>query len=109
MNLRTWVSQIYYSFSMLSLLNGVIYIFSARSHTHAEQTSQEVKKAVEQHLKDKERLEHSLPSSIVIGPFSVRVEPVRQALSNKSKALANAILEHLILKLRKQVDHVSRA
>ncbi|XP_076603478.1 dynein axonemal heavy chain 1 [Chaetodon auriga] len=75
-----------------------------KSHTYAEQTSQEVKKEVERHLKDKERLEHSLPSSIIIGPFSVRVEAVRQALSNKCKALANAILEHLILKLRKQVD-----
>lgn len=92
---------------MLSSLNGVIYIFSDRSHTHAEQTSQEVKKEVEQHLKEKERLEHSLPSSIVIGPFFVRVEAVRQALSKKRKALANALLDLLVLKLRKQVDDVS--
>ncbi|XP_078019489.1 dynein axonemal heavy chain 1 [Epinephelus lanceolatus] len=75
-----------------------------KSHTHAEQTSQEVKREVEQHLKDKERLEQSLPSSIVIGPFVVRVEAIRQALSKKRKALANAILDHLVLKLRKQVD-----
>ncbi|XP_044079595.1 dynein axonemal heavy chain 1 isoform X1 [Siniperca chuatsi] len=75
-----------------------------KSHMHAEQTSQEVKKKVEQHLKEKERLEHSLPSSIVIGPFIVRVEAVRQALSNKRKALANALLDQLVLKLRKQVD-----
>ncbi|XP_051269985.1 dynein axonemal heavy chain 1 isoform X2 [Dicentrarchus labrax] len=75
-----------------------------KSHTHAEQTSQEVKKEVEQHLKEKERLEHSLPSSIVIGPYIVRVEAVRLALSNKRKALANAMLNHLVLKLRKQVD-----
>ncbi|XP_049894014.1 dynein axonemal heavy chain 1 [Epinephelus moara] len=75
-----------------------------KSHTHAEQTSQEVKREVEQHLKDKERLEQSLPSSIVIGPFVVRVEAIRQALSKKRKALANAMLDHLVLKLRKQVD-----
>ncbi|KAM9362199.1 LOW QUALITY PROTEIN: dynein axonemal heavy chain 1 [Symphorus nematophorus] len=74
------------------------------SHTQAEQTSQELKKEVEQHLKDKERLENSLPSSIVIGPFIVRVEPVRQALSNKREALAKAVLNHLVVKLRKQVD-----
>lgn len=66
-----------------------------------------MKKEVEQHLKDKERLEHSLPSSIVIGPFYVRVETVRQALSNKRRALAKAFLDHLVLKLRKQVDDVS--
>ncbi|XP_040889376.1 dynein heavy chain 1, axonemal [Toxotes jaculatrix] len=74
------------------------------SHMHAEQTSQEVKKEVEQHLKEKEKIEHSLPSSIVIGPFFVRVEAVRQALSNKRKALAKAVLDRLALKLRKQAD-----
>lgn len=74
---------------------------------HTEQTSQEVKKAVEQHLKEKEKLEQSLPCSIVIGPFFVHVEAVRQALSKKSKALANALLDHLVLKLRQQVDDVS--
>ncbi|GAA6221830.1 dynein heavy chain 1, axonemal-like [Lates japonicus] len=75
------------------------------SHMHAEQTSQEVKKQVEQHLKEKERIEQSLPSSIVIGPFIVRVEAVRQALSSKRKALANTMLAHLALKLRKQIDN----
>lgn len=82
-------------------------IFAASSHMHAEQTSQEVKKQVEQHLKEKERIEQSLPSSIVIGPFIVRVEAVRQALSSKRKALANTMLAHLALKLRKQIDDVS--
>jgi len=66
-----------------------------------------VKKEVEQHLKDKETLEHSLPSSIVIGTFVIRVEGVRQALSNKKKALANAMLAILAGKLSKQVDEVS--
>ncbi|XP_022600673.1 LOW QUALITY PROTEIN: dynein heavy chain 1, axonemal-like [Seriola dumerili] len=74
------------------------------SHTHAEQTSQEVKKEVEQHLKEMEKIQHSLPSCIVIGPFIVRVDTVRQALSSKRKALANAMLRHLALKLRKKVD-----
>lgn len=92
---------------MLPLLNGIIYNSSARSHIHTEQTSQEVKKVVEQYLKEKEKLEQSLPSSIVIGPFFVRVEAVRQALSKKSKALANAMLDRLVLKLRQQVDDVS--
>ncbi|TMS18883.1 Dynein heavy chain 1, axonemal [Larimichthys crocea] len=75
-----------------------------KPHTHAEQTSQEIKKEVEQQLKDKELLDHSLPSSIVIGPFIVRVEDVRNALSKKRKALAHAILDQLVLKLRKQVS-----
>ncbi|KAM4613811.1 dynein axonemal heavy chain 1 [Polymixia lowei] len=74
------------------------------AHSQGEQTSQEVKKVVVQHLKEKERLDHTLPSSIVIGPFSVNVETVRQALCKKRKALANAALEHFALKLRKDVD-----
>lgn len=66
-----------------------------------------MKKEVEQHLKEKERLQNSLPSSIVIGPFIVSVEAVRQALSNKKRALANALLGNHALKLREQVDVVS--
>uniref|UniRef100_A0A3Q3IZZ6 Dynein, axonemal, heavy chain 1 n=1 Tax=Monopterus albus TaxID=43700 RepID=A0A3Q3IZZ6_MONAL len=79
--------------------------YAAEYEKHlAEQTSQELKKEVEQELQEKERIEYSLPSSIVIGPFKVRVESVRQALSNKRKALAKAMLDRLALKLRKQVD-----
>lgn len=81
-------------------------MFVARSH-NAEQTPQEVKKEVEQHLKEKEMLKCSLPSSIVIGPFLVRVETVRASLITKRKALADALLDHLALKLRKQIENVS--
>uniref|UniRef100_A0A3Q3E168 Dynein, axonemal, heavy chain 1 n=1 Tax=Labrus bergylta TaxID=56723 RepID=A0A3Q3E168_9LABR len=75
-------------------------------NTNAEITSQIVKREVEQHLKDQELIKYTLPASIVIGPFVVRVEAVRQALANKKKSLANAMLEQLAHKLRKQVDDV---
>lgn len=75
--------------------------------THAEQTSVEVKKDVQQQLHEKEKIEQALPSSIVIGPFIIRVEAVRQALSNKRKTLANSMLGCLAQKLRKQIDDVS--
>ncbi|TNN40910.1 Dynein heavy chain 1, axonemal [Liparis tanakae] len=75
------------------------------SHTHAEQTSQEVKKEVEQNLSDMETLERCLPSAIAIGPFLVRVEAVRQALCNKRKALGHAMLEHFTQRLRNQIDN----
>lgn len=74
---------------------------------HAEQTALEVKKEVEDHLKEQECLEKSLPSSIVIGPFFVHVETVRQTLIKKRKALATAMLDHLALKLQKKLDDVS--
>lgn len=78
-----------------------------RAHSQEEQTPQEVKREVVQHLKEKERLDHSFPSSIVIGPFTVSVESVRQSLSKKRRALANAVLDRLALKLCKQVEDVS--
>lgn len=84
----------------------------ARCHLPAEQTSQDVKKEVQQHLKEMEILEQSLPSSIVIGPFLLRVETVRQNLSKNRKALAKAMLDQLALKLREQINdvsHLSRA
>ncbi|KAJ7998998.1 hypothetical protein DPEC_G00210820 [Dallia pectoralis] len=75
-----------------------------RAHGQPEQTPLEMKKEVIQHLKEKERLDQSLPASVVIGPFTVSVQTVRQNLSKKRRALANAALDRLALKLRKQVN-----
>ncbi|XP_049589438.1 dynein axonemal heavy chain 1 [Syngnathus scovelli] len=69
-----------------------------------DKPSKVVKEEVEQHLNDKETLQNSLPSSIIIGAFIVHVEGVRQTLINKKKALAIATLEHHAEKLRKQMD-----
>ncbi|KAL7843672.1 hypothetical protein AOLI_G00251840 [Acnodon oligacanthus] len=73
-------------------------------HSEENTTPVEVKREVERHLKEKEILDQSLPSSIIIGPFMVSVEAVRQSLSKKRRALANAVLDRLALKLRKQVE-----
>ncbi|XP_043978634.1 dynein axonemal heavy chain 1 isoform X2 [Gambusia affinis] len=72
---------------------------------NAEMAPQEVKKQVEYHLKKMEKLEYSLPSYIVIGPFFVRVQAVRQALIKKRKFLANALLENLALMLSKEIEN----
>ncbi|XP_078000357.1 dynein axonemal heavy chain 1-like isoform X2 [Glandiceps talaboti] len=80
-------------------INLYIKEYDAKEHTAAE-----VKKEIELHLAEKEKLENSIPSSIVIGPYHVNTETVRQGLSKKRKALANALLELLAKKLRKQAD-----
>ena len=74
-----------------------------------ERSASEVKQEIERHLKDKETLENSLPSSIVIGPYWISTEGVKQALAKKRKALANAVIELLAKKLRKQADMVGNA
>ena len=66
-----------------------------------------MKKEVEMHLEEKEKLEATIPSNIIIGPFWVNTENTRQALSKKRKALSNAVLELLARQLRKQADDVS--
>ena len=66
----------------------------------------EVKQDIEKHLKEKEQLESCIPASIVIGPFQVNTDGVRQKLANKRKALANQVIELLNKKLRKQNDEV---
>ena len=42
----------------------------------------------------------------MIGPYWISTEGVRQALAKKRKALANAVIELLAKKLRKQADMV---
>lgn len=71
-----------------------------------ERSASEVKQEIERHLTDKETLENTLPSSIVIGPYWISTEGVKQALAKKRKALANAVIELLAKKLRKQADMV---
>ncbi len=66
----------------------------------------EVKQEIEKHLAEKEILENSIPSMIVIGPFQINTETVRQKLASKRKALANQVIELLAKKLRKQNDEV---
>ncbi|KAI1890876.1 hypothetical protein AGOR_G00158120 [Albula goreensis] len=74
------------------------------AHCGPQQTPQEIKKEVDNHLLEKYHVDHTLPGSIVIGPFLVNVETTRQSLSNKRRALANAVLDHFALRLRQQID-----
>lgn len=59
------------------------------------------------HLKEKEILDNSLPSSIIIGPFYINVDNVKQSLSKKRKALATSMLDILAKNLHNEVDSVS--
>ena len=66
-----------------------------------------MKQEIENHLKDKEAIENSIPVSVVIGPFWVTCDGIRQSLAKKKKSLANSVLEFLAKKLRKQADEVN--
>lgn len=66
-----------------------------------------VREVVLTHLQEKEILDSSLPSSIIIGPFYINVDNVKQSLSKKRKALATSMLDILAKNLHKEVDDVS--
>lgn len=59
------------------------------------------------HLKEKDIIEATIPSNIMIGPFWINTDSVKQNLSKKRKNLSNAVLEYLAKHLRKQADEVS--
>ena len=82
----------------------VISIF--RDYEKEDHTPAQVKQLIESHLQEKEVIEGSLPANIIIGPFWIMCDGVRQALAKKKKALANSVLEFLAKKLRKQADEV---
>ncbi|TTB85611.1 Dynein heavy chain 1, axonemal [Bagarius yarrelli] len=90
----------------LELYNSDVNAF-LQLHCPEKSTPLEVKEDVLKHLKEKDVLEQSLPSIIVIGPFMVNVDTVRKTLANKYRALAIAVIERLALKLRKQTDEAS--
>ncbi|XP_051777061.1 dynein axonemal heavy chain 1 [Erpetoichthys calabaricus] len=71
---------------------------------HEDRSIQEVRKEIDFHLAEKDRLDNALPSSIIIGPFQVSVETLRQNLSKKRKTLVSSILEYLAQRLRHQVE-----
>jgi len=78
-----------------------------RKFDSQEHTAAQVKAEIDMHLAEKEILEATIPSNIVVGAFWINTENVRQSLAKKRKALANAVLELLAKKLRTQADEVS--
>nr|XP_031326333.1 dynein heavy chain 1, axonemal isoform X8 [Camelus dromedarius] len=69
-------------------------------------SAEEVREVVLTHLQEKEVLDSSLPSSIIIGPFYINVDNVKQSLSKKCKALATSMLDILAKNLHKEVDDI---
>lgn len=65
-----------------------------------------VREVVVTHLQEKEILDSSLPSSLVIGPFYINVDNVKQSLSRKRKTLATSLLDILAKNLHLEVESV---
>ncbi|KAK2489057.1 hypothetical protein MC885_021331 [Smutsia gigantea] len=68
--------------------------------------AEEVRGVVLTHLQEKDVLDSSLPGSIIIGPFYINIDNVKQSLSKKCKALATSMLDILAKNLHKEVHDV---
>lgn len=84
-----------------------VFLLISRDYEVNCPSAPEVREIVNKHLAEKELLDNSLPSVMVIGPFHVSVEGVRQSLSKKCKALATSMLDILAKNLHRQVEDVS--
>lgn len=82
-------------------------VFIYRDYEEQCPPAQEVMSIVNMHLSEKENLDNTLPSSIVIGPFHVRIDNVKQNLSKKYNRLATSMLDILAKNLHLQVENVS--
>ena len=82
-----------------------IYYYSEFGST--EKTVNQIRTEIDMQLKEKENIEKTLPQNIVIGPFYVNCDTIRQALSRKRKELANALLEYVVSRLKKKSEEVS--
>ena len=91
---------------MAALYDNLMSFFYSSEYDSQEHSAVEVKQEIEKHLQEKEILENTIPSQIVIGPYQVSTEGVRQKLANKRKVMANQVIELLAKKLRKQNDEV---
>ncbi|NXN51379.1 DYH1 protein, partial [Rynchops niger] len=92
----------------LELNNNDIQYF-LRDYKEQCPPAQEVMSIVNKYLAEKENLTNTVPSSIVIGPFHVSIDGVKQNLSEKYKALATSVLDILAENLHLQVEDICDA
>lgn len=67
----------------------------------------DIKEEINVHVKQKQLLEVNLPSSVVIGPFFVNVESLKQTLIEKRQMLIESLLTYLAERLAEQIETVS--
>ncbi|KAK2581762.1 hypothetical protein KPH14_002241 [Odynerus spinipes] len=93
----------YYKHLALFELDVVKYIESYKNEEH---TAFEIKDEISFHRRMKLNLESTLPKNIIIGPFNVNVQPLRQFLMSKREDCATRLLTIFTERLRYRVDEL---
>ncbi len=71
-----------------------------------EKTQVQIRAEIDSHLKEKAKVEATVPQSMVVGPFFINTDSTRLALAKKHKDIALALLEYLANHLRKITEEV---
>jgi dynein heavy chain, axonemal len=61
------------------------------------------------HLKERDLIQKLIPQSILIGPFEISTNKLRDDLSNKRKQLAEAVLNYQVKKSRDKAEETSNS
>ena len=77
-----------------------------RVYESQNQSAHDVKNEATRQFEEAKKLDVDLPHNIIIGPFLVNVNPLRNRLIKKRIDMAKAILDLLARQLRKQSDTV---
>lgn len=87
----------------LRLLCGMLRKYKEENHP-----VHEVKEEVALHLRLKASLASTIPAVIIIGPFIVQVDALRQFLINKRQEIATKLLTEFAIRMKGLLDGVSR-
>ncbi len=82
-----------------------VYLFY-RDFEKTEKSIEEYRNEILIHIHEKDKLEKNIPTSIIIGPYYVFAQKLREALSNKRKALIEALLLSQTRKARTKTEEV---
>lgn len=80
--------------------------FSFRDFEKTEKSIEDYRNEILLHGREKDKLEKNIPLSITIGPYFVSAQKLREALSNKRKALVEALLLSQTRKARTKSEEV---
>lgn len=91
----------------LAHTTNILFNFIAHRHYKDEQHSPaEFKEEISYHYKMKWNLEMTLPASIIIGPFNIITEPLKQFLVNKRQEICTKLLEVLTAMMKGYIEEV---
>ncbi len=80
-----------------------------RDFEKTEKSIEEYRNEILMHINEKDKLEKNIPVSIIIGPYYIFAQKLREALSNKRKLLIEALLASQTRKARTKTEEVENS